>query len=115
MARELRALLSGKPIHPLTGLGSNVSCGEASLQAPKAIIVGAGFSEMEVDAVRTDLADLPAADPLAWFTPSPNNERMRGLKPGGPGFMEAVVGRAQDAVRERRRGDAGVEAGVHGF
>lgn len=65
--------------------------------------------------MRKDLEGVPGAEKLAWFTPEPG--KMRGLRPGGPGFMEAVVGRAREALGERRKGqgEGAVEAGVFGF
>lgn len=63
--------------------------------------------------MRKEISSAPGAEKLAWFTPA----RMQSQRPGQPGFMEGVVGRAKDALRERRpkAADGEIEAGVHGF
>lgn len=61
--------------------------------------------------MRQSLSEVAGADKLAWFTPA----KTQSQRPGQSGFMEAVVGRAQDALRERRGADGEVQPGVHGF
>lgn len=73
--------------------------------------MGAGFSPGEVETMKLKISGIGGAEKLAWFTPA----RMQSQRPGQPGFMEGVVGRAKDALREHMSSDDEVEAGVHGF
>lgn len=61
--------------------------------------------------MRHQVSSVPGGETLAWFTPA----KTQAQRPGQAGFMEAVVGRAKDALRERKGADGEVEAGVHGF
>lgn len=61
--------------------------------------------------MRRGVSEVEGAEKLAWFTPA----KTQAQGPGQPGFMEAVVGRAKEALRERRAPGGEVEGGVHGF
>lgn len=67
---ELPSLLEGTNVPPRSGLGSNFEHPESTV-APKAIVVGAGFSNSEFDEVKS----IAGGEKLAWLKP---DERMVG-------------------------------------
>lgn len=72
-------LLRGEHIKPSSGLGTNANATQSV--APKAVIVGAGFSKEELDEMR----QMQGCKNLPWLYPSP-------LKMAGTGFS-ALVGK----------------------
>ncbi|KAK5009946.1 hypothetical protein LTR39_004824 [Cryomyces antarcticus] len=62
--REIPALLAGESIQPSSGLGSNANS-DSKHRAPRAIIVGKGFSEDEVETMR----GYEGADKVPWLVP----------------------------------------------
>lgn len=108
---ELPTLLTqSTPMRPLSNLGSNTSS-PSTPRAPQAIIVGAGFSQDEMNAMRHAVSGSPGAERLAWFMPAKGQPQ----RPGEAGFMESVVGRAKEALTAWRASEGGEAGGVFGF
>ncbi|KAM0712521.1 hypothetical protein Q7P37_011618 [Cladosporium fusiforme] len=90
---ELPPLLLGKNIKPSSNLGSNATSNQA--EAPKAIIVGAGFSRQELDVMRM----LEGCETLPWLYPSPAKMAQTGLGAVfGKDFMTSIIERAKSAM-----------------
>nr|OQO30552.1 hypothetical protein B0A51_01178 [Rachicladosporium sp. CCFEE 5018] len=95
VSHELPALLKGQSIKPSSGLGSN--CHSEKSQAPRAIIVGAGFSRSELDEMRK----FEGCKDIPWLYPDPTKMAGTGFRAlFGGDFMTSVVNRAKSTMRE---------------
>jgi len=94
VSSELPGLLRGDDIKPSSNLGTNASSDRKV--APKAIIVGAGFSRSELD----QMLQLEGADKLPWLYPSKLGmvQTGAGTLIGGD-FMSSVVNRAKSVMK----------------
>jgi hypothetical protein len=92
---ELPLLLQGQDIKPSSGLGSNA--GSSKSVAPKAIIVGAGFSRTELDEMRL----LQGCKDLPWLYPAGYKMAQTGLGAMfGKDFMTSIVERSKATMKE---------------
>ncbi|KAK4964641.1 hypothetical protein LTR66_012246, partial [Elasticomyces elasticus] len=84
--------------------------------APKAIIVGRGYGQEEIDAMRA----VDGAHSAAWLVPDlssmpPVGTLVRGLIGGKPSLAGSVAERAKDILKEHGvSGEKGAEAEVEG-
>ncbi|RMY34686.1 hypothetical protein D0865_14116 [Hortaea werneckii] len=85
--KQLPALLKGEPIQPASGVGTNVDT--PSTQIPLAMVVGRGFSESELEEMRT----LQGADTLPWLYPDPLKSMASTLS--GPFLLDAIAKRTK--------------------
>ncbi|KAK4957754.1 hypothetical protein LTR28_005679 [Elasticomyces elasticus] len=107
---ELPSILSAKPFNSSSGLGTQRQT------APKAIIVGRGYGQEEIDAMRA----VDGAHSAAWLVPDlssmpPVGTLVRGLIGGKPSLAGSVAERAKDILKEHGvSGEKGPEAEVGG-
>ncbi|KAK4499205.1 hypothetical protein PRZ48_009718 [Zasmidium cellare] len=87
---ELPALLKGERTEPCSGKGSNTKT--RSPKIPKAIFVGGGFSETELEEMRA----VDVLRTVPWMYPPAN----RRPKTNGPPPMEMIIARAKEAFVE---------------
>lgn len=91
---ELPFLLQGQDVKPSSGLGSNAS-GKST--APKAIIVGAGFSRKELDEMRL----LQGCRDLPWLFPAAYKMAGTGLSVAlGKDFMTSIIERSKATLKQ---------------
>lgn len=82
-------------IKPSSNLGTNASADKTI--APKAIIVGAGFSRSELD----QMLKLDGAKEIPWLYPSALKMAQTGASTMfGGDFMSSIVNRAKSTMRE---------------
>ena len=92
---ELPFLLKGQDIKPSSGLGSNANTSKTV--APKAVIVGAGFSRQELDEMRL----LEGSKDVPWLYPATSNMAQTGLGVLiGKDFMTSIVERATGTMKK---------------
>jgi len=92
---ELPHLLKGQNIKPSSGLGSNANASQA--EAPRAIIVGAGFSRQELDEMRM----LEGCKSIPFLYPSPSKMAQTGLGAVfGKDFMTSIIERAKATMKQ---------------
>ncbi|KAK5124282.1 hypothetical protein LTR85_001985 [Meristemomyces frigidus] len=89
--KELPMLLRGEKIKPSSGGGSNAESDETKI--PKAVVVGAGFSESELDEMRK----IEGAQSLPWLYPDPLKSAASMLS--GPFLMTVIVKRAKGCLK----------------
>jgi len=93
---ELPTLLHGESLKPRSNLGTNAQASKTV--APKAIVVGAGFSRAELD----DMRKCEGGDSIPWLYP----EMMQSvMKTGthvltGGNFMDSIVSRAKETMKK---------------
>lgn len=111
--QELPFLLKGQDIKPSSNLGSNASGN--NIVAPKAIIVGAGFSRQELDEMRL----LEGCKDLPWLYPSPSKMAQTGLGAVfGKDFMTSIIERAKVTMMQNglvEGNEGAVKPDVWGF
>jgi hypothetical protein len=111
--KELPLLLKGEDVKPSSGLGSNANASKSI--APKAIIVGAGFSRKELDEMRLyeGCKDLP------WLYPAGYKMAQTGLSAVfGKDFMTSIIERSKATMKEHglvEGKEGGVKPDVWGF
>ncbi|GAB7332550.1 hypothetical protein MBLNU13_g04332t1 [Cladosporium sp. NU13] len=92
---ELPLLLQGQDIKPSSGLGSNASSSESV--APRAVVVGAGFSRSELDEMRL----FPGCKDLPWLYPAGYKMAQTGLGAlFGKDFMTSIIERSKATMKE---------------
>jgi hypothetical protein len=92
---ELPFLLKGQDVKPSSGLGSNVNTTKPV--APKAIIVGAGFSRQELDEMRL----LEGCKDVPWLYPAASKMAQTGLGAVfGKDFMTSIIERAKTTMQK---------------
>ena len=95
MRNELPLLLQGQDIKPSSGLGGNAS--NSKSVAPKAVIVGAGFSRTELDEMRL----FPGCKDLPWLYPAGYKMAQTGLGAMfGKDFMTSIIERSKATMKE---------------
>lgn len=88
-------LLRGENVKPSSGLGTNA--GASQSVAPKAVIVGAGFSKEELDEMR----QMQGCEDLPWLYPSPIKSAGTGFSAlVGKDFMASVVERSKATMKQ---------------
>lgn len=101
---SIEPLLSGRPVNPISGVGSNTD--NPNPKIPLAIFVGGGFAPEEMEQMR----GREEANQLPWITPSQEGRaevRAKGdlmskeQQQSGPGkgMMEIVVERVKDCLK----------------
>lgn len=114
--REIPALLRGEAITPESELGSNANSDKPTI--PKAIVVGKGFSEDEMD----ELRKIEGADKVAWLLP--DDEKMtwtriaKAAGTGGAMLPGIIAERARECLKEHGvvpGSDKSVSGQVWGF
>jgi len=92
---ELPLLLQGQNIKPSSGLGRNATSDKAA--APRAIIVGAGFSRTELDEMRK----FDGCKDLPWLYPAGYKMAQTGLSAMfGKDFMASIIERSKSTMKE---------------
>lgn len=92
---ELPLLLQGQDIKPSSGLGSNASSSKSV--APRAVIVGAGFSRSELDEMRL----FPGCKDLPWLYPAGYKMAQTGLGAMlGKDFMTSIIERSKATMKD---------------
>lgn len=95
VSSELPGLLRGDAVKPSSDLGTNASADKTI--APKAVIVGAGFSRSELD----QMLKLEGAGSIPWLYPSALKMAQTGASTlFGGDFMSSIVNRAKSTMRE---------------
>ncbi|RMZ14843.1 hypothetical protein D0862_01929 [Hortaea werneckii] len=87
---QLPALLKGQSIRPASGVGTNAD--SPSTQVPLAMVVGRGFSESELQEMRT----LEEAHTLPWLYPDPLKSMASTLS--GPFLLDAIAKRTKTCL-----------------
>jgi hypothetical protein len=83
------------PVKPSSGLGSNANASKSV--APKAIIVGAGFSRKELDEMRL----YEGCKNLPWLYPAGYKMAQTGLSAMfGKDFMTSIIERSKATMKE---------------
>jgi hypothetical protein len=94
VAAELPSLLKGQTVKPSSGLGKNAESEKS--QAPKAIVVGAGFSRSELGEMR----ELEGAKSVPWLYPDMTKMAGTGVRTlFGGDFMTSIVNRAKSSMQ----------------
>ena len=92
---ELPLLLQGQDIKPSSDLGSNASSSKSV--APRAVIVGAGFSRSELDEMRL----LHGCKDLPWLYPAAYKMAQTGFGAiFGKDFMTSIIERSKATMKE---------------
>ncbi|KAK0946425.1 hypothetical protein LTR29_002187 [Friedmanniomyces endolithicus] len=104
---ELPLLLRGSLLTPRSSVGTNSHASQP--QIPRAIMVGAGFSEIELDEMRK----IDGAESVPWLYPDPLKSAASALS--GQFLMMVIVRRVKGCLRangvvegEEREGKGGV-------
>lgn len=88
--RELPALLKGTKVAPESDVGSNSESGAA---VPRAVVVGAGFSEAELD----DMRKIEGGNQVPWLYPDPVKSAASMVT--GPFLMTVIVKRVKACLK----------------
>lgn len=114
--REIPALLRGDTVTSESELGSNVTSGKHVI--PKAIVVGKGFSEDEID----DLRKSEGVQSVPWLVPDDKNMTWtrigKAAATGGVALPGIIAQRVSDCMKEHGMvpgSDDKVEPGLWGF
>ncbi|KAH9840476.1 allantoate permease [Teratosphaeria destructans] len=89
--QELPSLLRGEAVKPQSGVGSNFHASQPCI--PKAIVVGAGFSEDEVG----ELRKIEGANTLPWLYP--DTVRSVGSILTGPFLLDSIASRVKSCLQ----------------
>ena len=112
LAASFSTLMRGEKISsPQSSVGSNISQDRTSPEIPKAIFVGAGFTEEELQEMRLT----PEGSNIPWLAPHPNrkDEAQKREQDGSPmSMMEMIVSRVKRCLREQVGLVEGKEANV---
>jgi hypothetical protein len=87
------SVMEGKPTKPQSGVGTNVNA--ASPQIPKAMFVGGGFSEDELQ----EMLQIAEGKAIPWLASDPNRKdevRAKGLD----AMMASIAERAKGELKE---------------
>ncbi|KAK4550391.1 hypothetical protein LTR36_003358 [Oleoguttula mirabilis] len=90
--KDLPPLLRGERATPSSNAGSNSNADQPT-KIPKAVVVGAGFSEAELDEMRTT----EGAQSLPWLYPDPLKSAASMLT--GPFLMKVIVKRVKGCLK----------------
>lgn len=114
--REIPALMRGEEIKPESEMGSNATPGQHAF--PKAVVVGKGFSDEEVEKLRTG----EGAQSIPWLVP--DDQKMTwgriamAAGTAGTALPGIIADRVIQCMKEHELvpgSDKKVEAGVWGF
>ncbi|EMC94947.1 hypothetical protein BAUCODRAFT_25094 [Baudoinia panamericana UAMH 10762] len=108
--KELPLLMSGKPFTPESDVGYESDAEKRRI--PRAVMVGAGFSEAELE----DMRKVEGAEKLPWLFPDALKTAASTLS--GPFLMDVIVRRVKGCLRyngleEGKEGD--IKGGVWKF
>lgn len=95
--------------NPQSSVGSNITQDRTEPEIPKAIFVGAGFTEEELQEMMPEGFEIP------WLAPHPNrkDEAQRREQDGSAmSMMEMIVSRVKECLREQVGLVEGQEANI---
>ncbi|KAK3066207.1 hypothetical protein LTR53_017539 [Teratosphaeriaceae sp. CCFEE 6253] len=112
--KELPPLLRGEPFTPESDVGADAHQSDSRPRIPRAIMVGAGFSEAELD----DMRAIEGGMSVPWLYPDPLKSAVSTLS--GPFLMTVICKRVKaclkaNGVVEGREGEDGEKVGIWSF